>query len=62
MESFLVKVPEFHISSMKSALIMGDVAKSKTIDVAKINFVVKVPGRESKKVEVDFMPTIGQEK
>lgn len=58
MHAFAMSRPELEISTVQIATILSDVSKDKNVDTAKAHLGV---GSPPIKVEVDFMPTIGEE-
>jgi tRNA nucleotidyltransferase/poly(A) polymerase len=58
MEGFAKGRPELQVSSVQITTILSDTSKDKNIDTAKAHLGV---GKPPVRVEVDFMPTIGEE-
>ena len=58
MHAFAMSRPELEISTVQIATILSDISKDKNVDTAKAHLGV---GSPPIKVEVDFMPTIGEE-
>ena len=58
MHAFAMSRPELEISTVQIATILSDISKDKNVDTAKAHLGVGTPPI---KVEVDFMPTIGEE-
>jgi hypothetical protein len=56
LEKFQTDNPSCRVEAIKSAEILSDESKNKQLDVAKAIFTV-----EGQKIEVDLMPTIGEE-
>ena len=58
MHAFAKIRPELDISSVNVTTILSDISKDKNVDTAKAHMLV---GSLAERVEVDFMPTIGEE-
>ena len=56
--AFATARPELCISSVQVTTILSDTSKDKNVDTAKVHLSV---GNPPEKMEVDFMPTIGEE-
>ena len=63
MPAFALKHPELCVVEIRVTTILSDVAKAKQLDTAKCNFDLLVDKTTAavKRVEVDIMPTIGEE-
>ena len=55
---FALERPELNVSSVTITTILSDASKDKNVDTAKAHLVV---GSPPERIEVDFMPTIGEE-
>lgn len=55
---FAIRRPELNVSSVNVTTILSDTSKDKNVDTAKCHMYVGTP---PERIEVDFMPTIGEE-
>jgi hypothetical protein len=55
---FARKRPDLNVSSVNVTTILSDTSKDKNVDTAKAHLIV---GSPPERIEVDFMPTIGEE-
>ena len=58
-EAFVACRPDLNVSSVNVTTILSDTSKDKNVDTAKAHLLV---GSPPERIEVDFMPTIGEEK
>jgi hypothetical protein len=57
-EAFVNRRPDLNVSSVNVTTILSDTSKDKNVDTAKAHLLV---GSPPERIEVDFMPTIGEE-
>jgi hypothetical protein len=61
MHSFALASPQLGVSQVNVTTILSDTSKDKNVDTAKAHMLVTPLNAPPERIEVDFMPTIGEE-